>query len=94
MRQLQLPFYAPIFPAPERQVLTLLYAALDVTEHSLRDAHPLIDASIGHSQSHAPVVVATACLIAGRCVELRRLLDLYDAAVDELLPPTSDDIQF
>lgn len=94
MRQLQLPFYAPIFPAPERSVLTLLYAALDVTERSLRDAHPLIDDSTGHSQSHAPLVVATASLIAGRCTELRRLLDLYDAAVDELLTPTTDDLQF
>jgi hypothetical protein len=94
MRQLQLPFYAPVFPAPERPVLTLLYAALDVTEHSLRDAHPPIDGSTGHSQSHAPVVVATASLIAGRCAELRRLLDLYDAAVDELLTPISDDVPF
>ena len=70
MKQLSLPFYAPIFPAPERAVLTLLNSALVVTDQSLRDAHPLIDGS-SDLQHHAPVVVAIARLLVGRCAELR-----------------------
>jgi|WetSurMetagenome_2_1015567.scaffolds.fasta_scaffold98978_1 hypothetical protein len=87
MRQLLLPFYAPYFPAPERAVLTLLYAALSVAEHSLRDAHPLVDSASIDMQTHGPVLVATARLIVGRCTELRQLLDLYDTAIDELTQP-------
>jgi len=87
MRQLLLPFYEPYFPAPERAVLTLLHAALSVTEHSLRDAHPSVDSCPVDLHNHGPVVVATARLIVGRCAELRLLLDLYDAAVDELMQP-------
>ena len=83
MKQLLLPFYAPIFPAPERAVLTLLNSALVVTAQSLRDAHPQLD-GCSDLQHHAPVVVATARLIVGRCAELQSLIELYDAAVDEI----------
>lgn len=89
MRQLRLPFYAPLFPSPERAVLTILHAALCVVEQALRDEHPLIDGRTLGDQHHAPLVVATAKLIVGRCAELRRLLDAYDHAVDDAL--TGDD---
>lgn len=92
MRQLLLPFYQPLFPAPERAALTLLHAALLVTEHSLRDAHATLD-GCHELQHHAPIVVATARLIVGRCAELRSLLDLYDSAVDDLTR-ANDEIPF
>ena len=85
MRQLSLPFYQPLFPSPERAVLTLLHAALCVAEQALRDEHPLVDAPAPGQQHYAPVVVATAKLIVGRCAELRDLLDTYDQAVDDVL---------
>jgi hypothetical protein len=93
MKQLLLPFYAPIFPAPERAVLTLLHAALRVTEDALRDAHPLMDASARDAQleSGAPIVVAASRLIVGRCSELRALLDFYDTAVDEYIASDVDE---
>jgi hypothetical protein len=85
MRQLLLPYYQPLFPSPERAVLTVLHAALCVAEHTLRDEHPLVDAPLPGTQHHASLVIATARLIVGRCAELRILLDAYDQAVDELL---------
>lgn len=85
MRQLLLPFYQPLFPSPERAVLTLLHAALRVAEQTLRDEHPLLDAQSPGAEHHAPIVVATAKLIVGRCDELRGLLDAYDQAVDDVL---------
>jgi hypothetical protein len=85
MRQLLLPYYQPLFPSPERAVLTVLHAALHVAEQSLRDEHPLLDAVAPGAQHHAPLVVATAKLIVGRCTELRELLDAYDQAVDDVL---------
>ena len=86
MRQLVLPFYEPFFPAPERAVLTLLHAALRVTEHALRDAHPLVGECIGEPQRDPgeAVVLSAARLIVGRCVELRELLDLYDTVIERL----------
>ncbi|MDH5673950.1 MAG: hypothetical protein OEZ06_17470 [Myxococcales bacterium] len=85
MRQLQLPFYRPTFPSPERAVLTLLHAALRVAEQTLRDEHPMLEAPWPGSQHHAPLVVATAKLVVGRCAELRDLVDAYDRAVDDVL---------
>ena len=89
MRQLLLPYYQPLFPSPERAVLTLLHAALHVAQQTLRHEHPLIDAPLHVTQHHAPLVVTTAKLIVGRCDELRKLLDAYDHAVDDAL--TDDD---
>ena len=86
MRQLLLPFYEPCFPAPERAVLTLLHAALHVTEHAMRDAHPLVGRAVSEPQ-HDPgehVILCVAKLIVGRCSELRDLIDLYDAVLDQL----------
>jgi hypothetical protein len=94
VRQLLLPFYAPLFPAPERASLTLLHAALQVTKHSLADAHAaLVEGPSADMQHHAPIVVAVARLIVGRCTELCSLLDLYDAAVDDIVPD-DDSIPF
>jgi len=70
-------------------VLTVLHAALHVTEQALRDEHPLIDGPVLVGQHHAPFVVANAKLIVGRCAELRELLDAYDRAVDDAV--TDDD---
>lgn len=78
------PPFAPIFPAPERAVLTLLNAALIVTEQSLHDAHLQLD-GCPDLQHNAPIVLAVARLITGRCTELRKLLELYDAAVDDIM---------
>ena len=86
MRQLILPFYQPCFCAPERAVLTLLHAALRVTEQSLHDEHPTIASALVPDEHHASLVAAAAKLIVGRCAELRALLDFYDAAVDEVIP--------
>lgn len=96
MRQLLSPFYEPFFPAPERAVLTLLHAALHVTEHAMRDAHPLVGSAVGEPQRDPgeAVVLCTAKLIVGRCVELRELVDLYDTLLDRLRPGTDDDITF
>jgi hypothetical protein len=96
MKQLLLPFYVPIFPAPERAVLTLLHAALRVTEDALRDVHLLTDAAARDAQleSAAPIVVAASRLIVGRCAELRVLLDFYDSAVDDYIAPTDDMVPF
>jgi hypothetical protein len=93
VRQLQLPFYGPLFPSPERAVLTVLHAALRVAEQALRDEHPLIDGCALGGQHHAPLVVATAKLIVGRCEELCLLLDTYDQAVDDVLQ-NDDSIPF
>lgn len=93
MRQLSLPFYQPLFPSPERAVLTLLHAALRVADQTLRDEHPLINISSSGAQHNAPLVVATAKLIVGRCAELRDLLDAYDQAVDDILQG-DDDVPF
>lgn len=94
MRQLELPFYGPCFPAPERAVLTLLYAALRATEQVLRDEHPLLHQAPSLGQHHAPIVVACARLVADRCVELRALLDFYDAAADHALGVGDDAFPF
>lgn len=96
MRQLQLPFYEPFFPAPERAVLTLLHAALQVTEQVLRDEHPLVGQCVGepsHELGEA-VIRSAAQLIVGRCNELRQLLDLYDAVVEQLRLRQDDAIPF
>jgi len=86
MRQLLLPLYEPCFPAPERAALTLLHASLTVVERVLRDAHPQLgDAPDG--ECRAPLVVAAARLIVGRCGEMRDLLALYDTALDEAIRP-------
>jgi hypothetical protein len=86
MRQLLLPFYEPLFPAPERSVLTLLHAALHVTEHAMRDAHPLVGSAVGEPQRDPGEAVALCAvrLIIGRCNELREVLDLYDTLLDRL----------
>lgn len=86
MRQLSLPFYEPISPAPERAVLTLLHAALGVTEHAMRDAHPLVGRVVGEPQRDPgeAVIISVARLIVGRCLEMRELVDLYDAVLDQL----------
>jgi hypothetical protein len=93
MRQLLLPFYDPFFPAPERAVLTLLHAALSVTEHAMRDAHPLVGTAVGEPprDQAEKVLFYAARLIVGRCAELRQLIDAYDSLLDRLRPPNDDD---
>jgi hypothetical protein len=95
MRPLGTPFYAPFFPAPQRAVITLLHAALQVTEHALREAHPLVGQCVGEPQRDPgeAVVLAAARLLVGRCVELRELLDLYDGLLERLCFH-EDDIPF
>ncbi len=61
-------------PAPERSVLTLLHAALQVTEQCLREEHPMLECISDIDEHHAPVVVAAARLITGRCVDPNRIL--------------------
>jgi len=39
MRQLLLPFYRPLYPSPERAVLSLLHAAVRVAEQSKPSAN-------------------------------------------------------
>lgn len=94
MRQLLLPFYAPSLAAPERAVLSLLGAALRVTEQALHDEHPGLDHPMRIAEHHAPLVVATARLVVDRCAELRALLDFYDAAIDDVIQPDDDAIPF
>ena len=91
MRRYLLPSYEPRFPAPERHVLTLLYAALSVAEDALREEHPLIDHAPHLDEHHAPLVVTTAKLIVDRCAELRALCNAYDAAVDHVAAASRDD---
>lgn len=94
MRQLLLPFYQPSVVAAERGVLTVLAAALAVAEQTLLDEHPLINDAPTLDEHHAPIVVSAARLIVGRCAELRSLLDFYDAAVDQIIPPTDYPLPF
>lgn len=96
MRQLRLPFYEPFFPAPERAVLTLLHAALQVTELAMRDAHPLVGSAVGEPEREPgeDVVLCAAKIIVGRCVELRELVSLYDALIDRLRSSDDDEINF
>lgn len=94
MRQLELPFYQPCFPASERTVLTLLHAALRVVEHTLRDEHPLVEDAPKLAEHHAPIVVVAAKLIADRCAELQGLLDFYDAALDDVIALGDDAVPF
>lgn len=93
MRQHQLPFYEPFFPAPERAVITLLHAALAVTEQVLRDAHPLVGQCVAEPprDPSEAVVMSAARLIVGRCIELRELLDLYDVVLERLRLQDDDD---
>jgi hypothetical protein len=96
MQQLLLPFYQPFFPAKERAVLTLLCAALNVTQHAMRDAHPLVGSAVGEPQRDPgqAVVFSVARLIVGRCIELRELIDLYDTLLDRLRFAGDDQIPF
>lgn len=96
MRQLQLPFYEPLFPAPERAVITLLHAALAVTEQVLRDEHPLVGQCVAEPPRDPgeAVVLSAARLLVGRCIELRQLLDVYDAILERLRFPEDDAIPF
>lgn len=93
MRQLRLPFYEPFFPAPARAVLTLLHAALAVAEQVLRDEHPLVGQCVAEPRCEPgeAVVLSAARLIIGRCIELRELLDLYDAVLERLRLHDHDD---
>jgi hypothetical protein len=96
MRQLQLPFYEPLFPAPERDVITLLHAALAVTEQVLRDEHPLVGQCVAEPprEPGEKVVLSAARLLVGRCIELRELLDVYNAILERLRFPEDDAIPF
>lgn len=96
MRQLQLPFYQPIFPAPERAVLTLLHASLQVAVHALRDAYPLFSGAVGEPpcEPGETVILSAARLIVGRCVELREQVDLYDTLLDCLRAVDNDSVDF
>lgn len=96
MRQLRMPEYQPLFPAPERAVLTLLHAALHVTEHAMRDAHPLVGTALGEPQREPgdDLILCAVKLIIGRCAELRELADLYDTLVDRLRAESDEDITF
>jgi len=96
MRQLQLPFYEPLFTAPERAVITLLHAALHVTEQVLRDEHPLVGHCVAEPRRDPAeaVIFSAAQLIVGRCIELRQLLELYDAVVQQLRLREDDAIPF
>ena len=86
MKQIRLPSYGPLYTGPERATLTILNAALQVAEQALRHEHvQLDDRALGGPQHHAPLVIATAKLIVGRCAELRGLLDAYDQAIDDTL---------
>jgi hypothetical protein len=96
MRQLQLPFYEPLLPAPERAVITLLHAALAVTEQVLRDEHPLVGQCVAEPRRDPgeAVILSAARLIVGRCIELRELLGLYDAVLERLRSLEDDAIPF
>jgi hypothetical protein len=96
MRQLQLPFYEPLFPAPERAVITLLHAALHVTEQVLRDEHPLVGhcVAVPRSDPGEVVILSAAQFIVGRCTELRQLLELYDDVLEQLRLREDDAIPF
>jgi hypothetical protein len=96
MRQLQLPFYEPLHPAPERAVITLLHAALVVAEQVLRDEHPLVGQCVAEPRRDPgeAVILSAARLIVGRCIELRELLDLYDTVLDRLRFGEDDAIPF
>jgi hypothetical protein len=83
MRQLQLPFYEPFVPAPERAVITLLHAALAVTEQVLRDEHPLVGQCVAERRREPgeAVILSAARLIVGH----------YDAVLERLRPHDDDD---
>jgi hypothetical protein len=80
--------------AGERQIPAP--AALAVTEQVLRDEHPLVGQCVGEPQREPgeAVVLSAARLIVGRCIELRELLNLYDAVLDRLRPHDDDEIPF
>jgi hypothetical protein len=96
MRQRLLPVYEPFYPAPERAVLTLLHAALNVTEQAMRDAIPLVGSTVGEPQPDPAdaVLLCTAKLIVRRCIELREFVDLYDTLLDRLRYGGDDEIPF
>jgi hypothetical protein len=96
MRQLLLPFYEPFFPAPERAVLTLLNAAPSVTEHAMRDTHPLVGSAVAEPQREQgeDFLFCAAGLIVGRCVELRWLVDVYDNLLDRFHNVDDEEISF
>lgn len=93
MRQTLLSSYEPANIAHERAPLTLLAAALRVCQRILRDQHPTMHLP-PKPFDYAPLLVATAALVESRCDELLRLLDLYDHALDQAVPPHDDDIPF
>jgi hypothetical protein len=77
-------------------VLTLLHAALSVTEHAMRDAHPLVGRAVGEPEREPgeDVILCVARLLVGRCHELRELIDLYDTVLDQLRFAHDDQIAF
>ena len=77
-------------------MITLLHAALAVTEQVLRDEHPLVGQCVAEPQRDPgeAVILSAARLIVGRCIELRELLDLYDAVLERLRLHDDDAIPF
>lgn len=77
-------------------MLTLLHAALSVTEHAMRDAHPLVGRAVGEPEREPgeDVILCVARLLVGRCHELRELIDLYDTVLDQLRFAHDDQIAF
>lgn len=84
MRILVLPDLENLRQLPERGPLTLLIAALDVAEATLRLEHPSID--LEHEPPSArPPTELLAKLLLGRFVELASLVAHYNVAVDDAL---------
>jgi hypothetical protein len=91
MRTITLPDPDSIRDAPERGPLTLLLAALDLADTSLRIEHPRIDFEPLSLSSRPPHSEILAELLIARFTELDRLICLYNTAVDDALGSQPND---
>ncbi len=81
---------------PERGVLALLLAALDVADSTLRIEHPCLDFEPPAHDHLPPTTELLAELLLARFAELQNLITRYNAAADDAVQPHSgrDDLPF
>jgi hypothetical protein len=85
LRILPLPDPHHLRTTPERGPLVLLLATLDIADSALRIQHPALDRTSQPPRPCPPVTELLAELLLCRFAELSKIVDHYNAAVDDAL---------
>jgi hypothetical protein len=85
MRAITLPDLDRLRQLPERGLLTLLAAAVDIADSALRLEHPCLDFRPAESNHLPPTTELLAELLLARFAELQSLLARYNAAADDAI---------